>query len=333
MIRGRARGGDLVGQTVPVQRWQGLEDVPADQPPSVVAIGVFDGVHYGHRTVVGKAVELAHQHGAPTVVITFDPHPDEVVRPGTHPPLLSTIDHRCALLGEVGADAVVVLPFTRELAAMSPEEFVDHVLVERLHAVAVVVGENFRFGHRASGDTETLAELGAQRGFTVDAEPLLAGQGGVWSSTYVRALVQTGDVRSAAYSLGRPHRVEGTVVHGDHRGRELGYPTANLATTPHSAIPADGVYAAKLVVEPYTEHAITYPAAVSVGTNPTFDGQERRVEAYVLDRTDLDLYGAHAAVDFVERIRGQVRFEGPDALADLVAQMARDVDEARRLVG
>ena len=316
-----------------MQRWQGLEDVPADQPRSVVAIGVFDGVHHGHRTVVGKAVATAHALGAPTVVITFDPHPDEVVRPGTHPPLLSTIDHRVALLAEVGVDAVIVLPFTRDLASMSPEEFVDHVLVERLHAVHVVVGENFRFGRRAAGDTETLAELGSVRGFTVDAEPLLSGQGGVWSSTYVRALVQAGDVRNAAYSLGRAHRVEGTVVHGDHRGRELGYPTANLATTAHAAVPADGVYAARLVVAPYTEHAIVYPAAVSVGTNPTFDGVERRVEAYAIDEVGLDLYGAHVAVDFVDRIRGMVRFEGPDALAELIPTMARDVDEARRLGG
>jgi riboflavin kinase/FMN adenylyltransferase len=317
-----------------VQRWQGLDDVPGDQPPSVVAIGVFDGVHYGHRTVVGKAVAQAHALGAPSVVITFDPHPSEVVRPGTHPPLLSTIDHRCALLAEVGVDAVCVLPFTRELAVMSPEEFVDHVLCERFHARAVVVGENFRFGHRASGDTETLTELGESRGFTVDAEPLVAGQGGVWSSTYVRGLIQAGDVASAAYSLGRPHRVEGSVVHGDHRGRELGFPTANVATTPHSAVPADGVYAARLVVAPYTSHAQTYPAAVSVGTNPTFDGVERRVEAYVMgaapgSHPELDLYGAHVAVDFVARIRGQIRFEGPDALTDLVAQMTADVAQAR----
>jgi riboflavin kinase/FMN adenylyltransferase len=154
----------------------------------------------------------------------------------------------------------------------------------------------------------------------------------VWSSTYVRALVQTGEVAAAAYSLGRAHRVEGTVVHGDHRGRDLGYPTANLATTAHSAMPADGVYAGRLVVAPYTEHAVTYPTAVSVGTNPTFGGAERRVEAYVVDRDDLDLYGAHVAVDFVARIRGQLRFEGPDALADLVAQMARDVEATRAVL-
>jgi riboflavin kinase/FMN adenylyltransferase len=318
-----------------VQRWQGLDDVPTDQPRSVVAIGVFDGVHYGHRAVVGKAVAHARRLGAPIVVVTFDPHPDEVVRPGTHPSLLSTIDHRCALLAELGVDAVCILPFSREMASLSPEDFVDEVLVSRFHAVCVSVGENFRFGHRAAGDPETLAELGLARDFTVDAEPLIAGEGGVWSSTYVRGLVRAGDVASAAYSLGRPHRIEGTVVHGDKRGRELGYPTANLATTPHAAIPADGVYAAHLVVAPYTEHARSHPAAVSIGSNPTFDGLERRVEAHVIDlqgSEDLDLYGAHVALDFVGRIRGQIRFEGPDALADLVAQMAHDVDVARGLL-
>jgi len=309
--------------------------VPDDQPRSVVAIGVFDGVHYGHRAVVGRGVAHAHRLGAPLTVVTFDPHPDEVVRPGTHPALLSTIDHRCALLAELGVDAVCILPFTRELAALSPEEFVDQVLVSRFHALAVAVGENFRFGHRAAGDPETLAELGVARDFIVDAEPLIAGEGGVWSSTYVRGLVRAGDVASAAYSLGRPHRVEGTVVHGDHRGRELGFPTANLATTPHSAVPADGVYAAHLVVAPYTEHAARHPAAVSIGTNPTFDGVERRVEAHVTDlhgSQDLDLYGAHVALDFVERIRGQIRFGGADALTELVEQMSLDVETARRLL-
>ncbi|HEY5136907.1 MAG TPA: bifunctional riboflavin kinase/FAD synthetase [Candidatus Nanopelagicales bacterium] len=318
-----------------MQRWQGLDDVPRDQPRSVVAIGVFDGVHYGHRAVVGRAVAHARRLGAPSVVVTFDPHPDEVVRPGTHPALLSTIDHRCSLLAELGVDAVCILPFSRETAALSPEAFVDEVLVSRFHALAVTVGENFRFGHRAAGDPETLAELGAARDFTVDAEPLIAGEGGVWSSTYVRGLVRAGDVASAAYSLGRRHRIEGTVVHGDHRGRELGYPTANLATTPHAAVPADGVYAARLVVAPYTGHAVTHPAAVSIGTNPTFDGVDRRVEAHVIDlhgSEDLDLYGAHVAVDFVDRIRGQIRFEGPDALAALVERMALDVDTARRML-
>ena len=166
-----------------MQIWRSLDEVPADQPASVVAIGVFDGVHYGHRVVIGKAVAHGRALGAPVVVITFDPHPDEVVRPGTHPGLLSTIEQRCELLAQIGADAVCVVPFTQELASMTPEDFVDHVLVERFRALAVTVGENFRFGRRAAGDTETLAELGAGRGFVVDGEPLVAGEGGVWSSS------------------------------------------------------------------------------------------------------------------------------------------------------
>jgi len=312
-----------------VQRWQGLEDVPLDQPRSVLALGIFDGVHRGHRAIVGKAVDHAHALGAPSVVITFDPHPSEVVRPGTHPPLLSTIDQRCHLLAGIGVDAVCVLPFTRELAALTPQAFIDQVIIERFHALAVVVGANFRFGHRASGDTELLQELGASADFVVDAEPLIAGVGGVWSSTYIRGLVGAGDVASARASLGRPHRVEGTVVHGDARGRDLGYPTANLTTTPYAAVPADGVYAARLITAPYTDHEITYPAAVSVGTNPTFGSNERRVEAYVLDRDDLELYGAHVAIDFVARIRGQVTFDGVDAL---IARMAIDVEETRDIL-
>ena len=212
---------------------------------------------------------------------------------------------------------------------MTPEDFVEHVLVERFHARAVTVGENFRFGHRASGDTETLAELGVERGFVVDAEPLVAGEGGVWSSTYIRGLIRAGDVASAAYSLGRPHRLEGTVVHGDKRGRELGYPTANLAHTPHPAVPADGVYAAWFVLDPYGE-AQRFGAAVSIGTNPTFDGVERRVEAYVLDVDGFDVYDRHVALDFVQRIRGQVRFDG---IEPLMAQMALDVDAARAALG
>lgn len=312
-----------------MQRWQGLEDVPLDQPRSVVALGIFDGVHRGHRAIVGKAVEHAHAVGAPSVVITFDPHPSDVVRPGTHPALLSTIDQRCHLLAELGVDAVCVLPFTRSLASLTPQAFVDQVIIERFHALAVVVGANFRFGHRAAGDTELLEELGALADFVVDAEPLVAGVGGAWSSTYIRGLVGAGDVASARASLGRSHRVEGTVVHGDARGRELGYPTANLTTTPHSAVPADGVYAASLIVAPYTAHETSYPAAVSIGTNPTFGSRERRVEAYVLDRDDLALYGAHVAIDFVARIRGQATFDGIDAL---VARMAIDVEETRDIL-
>ncbi len=314
-----------------MQRWNGLEQVPDDQPRSVVCIGVFDGVHRGHRAIISRAVEYAHTLDAPAVVITFDPHPSEVIRPGTHPGLLSTVDQRCELLEELGVDGVCVLPFTMDLAALSPQEFVDHVLVDRFHALGVVVGANFRFGNRAAGDTELLGELGLSRGFMVDAAPLVAGTGGTWSSTYVRGLVAAGDVASAGLSLGRPHRVEGLVVHGDKRGRELGFPTANLGTIEHAAIPADGVYAAWLVDDPYGDQPQRYPAAVSIGTNPTFDGViGRRVEAYVLDRTDLDLYDHRVALDFVDRIRGQVKFEG---IEPLIVQMNSDVDKTREVLG
>ncbi len=309
-----------------MQRWQELEDVPTGWPRSVVTIGVFDGVHRGHRITIGRAVEHAQRLGVPAVVITFDPHPTEVVRPGTHPPMLCTLDHRVELLGSLGIEAVCVLPFTRELAAKTPEQFAHDVLADRLHAVQVVVGENFRFGNRAAGDTQTLAELGATLGFEVDPVPLVAGTGGVWSSTYTRALIAAGDVEQAAVSLGRPHRVEGVVVHGNKRGRELGFPTANIATTPHPAIPADGIYAAWVVRHPYTPLEQRMPAALSIGTNPQFDGVERRVEAYVLDRDDLDLYGEHLAVDVVARVRPTLKFTTVEAL---VAQMHEDVAEIR----
>jgi riboflavin kinase/FMN adenylyltransferase len=313
-----------------VQRWQDLDDVPADWPRTVVTIGVFDGVHRGHRLIVGRAVEHAQRLGLPPVVVTFDPHPSEVLRPGTHPPLLCTLDQRVELLGMLGVEAVCVLTFTPEFAAQSPESFARAILTERLRAAQVVVGQNFRFGNRAAGDTQTLTELGAAYGFEVDVVGLIAGTGGVWSSTYTRALVAAGDVEAAALSLGRPHRIEGVVVHGDKRGRELGFPTANLATTAHAAIPADGIYAAWLVRRPYTSLEQRLPAALSIGTNPQFDGLARKVEAYVLDRDDLDLYGEHLVVDVMERVRPTLRFDSVDAL---IEQMRRDVTEIRARLG
>jgi riboflavin kinase/FMN adenylyltransferase len=257
----------------------------------------------------------------PVVAITFDPHPSEVVRPGTHPTMLSTLDHRVALLGEAGADAVLVLPFTWELSQHTPEQFVVEVVTGSLHAAAVVVGSNFRFGHRALGTVDTLRQLGEQLGFEVVAVDLVGGPAVNWSSTYVRQCVLEGDVAEAGDILGRPHRVVGTVVHGDHRGRGLGYPTANLSLGRHAAVPADGVYAGRLVVA-----AERLSAAVSIGTNPTFDGVDRRVEAYVLDRDDLELYGQEVACEFVAWLRPTLRFDSVDAL---LAQMAVDVEQTR----
>lgn len=311
-----------------VRRWYDLDEVPSDWGRSVVTIGVFDGVHLGHQRIVARAAELAHARALRSVIITFDPHPDEVVRPGTHPPLLSSPKRRADLLSGLGADAVIVLPFTLELSRMSPDEFVQSILVERLHAAIVIVGENFRFGHRARGDVALLQELGEKYDFTAEGVPLVA-DGEAISSTVIRERLAEGDVEAAAESLGRPHRVEGVVVRGHQRGRALGFPTANLESLPFTAIPADGVYAGWLVCDSDRYPGFRWPAAISIGTNPTFEGEERTVEAYALDRDDLDLYGEHMAVDFVARIRDTLKFDSIDAL---VAEMRHDVDRARQII-
>jgi riboflavin kinase/FMN adenylyltransferase len=322
-----------------VQRWQGLADVPEEWGRSVVTIGVFDGVHLGHQRIVGAAVAAARRLALPVVVVTFDPHPSEVIRPGSHPPLLCTVRRRAQLLAGLGAEAVCVLPFTLEFSRLQPDEFVRAVLVDRLHARWVVVGENFRFGHRAAGDVALLKELGEKYDFGAEGVPLLAedGDGGAAaaavtvSSSVIREHLNAGDVAAAARDLGRPHRLEGVVVRGHQRGRTLGYPTANLETAPQAAIPADGVYAGWLTaLDSDGQETERWPAAISVGTNPTFDGRHRVVEAYALDRDDLDLYGVHVAVDFLARLRGMVRFDAIDALTQ---QMRLDVEQARALVG
>jgi riboflavin kinase/FMN adenylyltransferase len=310
-----------------VQRWQGLDDVPEDWGSSVVTIGVFDGVHRGHQRIVSGAAETGAELGMPAVVITFDPHPAEVIRPGSHPPLLCTTRRRAQLLAARGVDVVCVLPFTYEFSQLGPDEFVRAVLVDRLHARRVVVGENFRFGHRAAGDVALLAELGEKYDFGAEGVSLLTDGGVTISSSGIRARLADGDVAGATRDLGRPHRVEGVVVRGQQRGRALGFPTANLEAPPRTVVPADGVYAgwlARLDAGGHEEER--WPAAISVGTNPTFGGREQTVEAYALDRDDLDLYGVHVAVDFVARLRGMVRYESAAALAE---QMRRDVDEAR----
>jgi riboflavin kinase / FMN adenylyltransferase len=312
-----------------VYRWYGLAEVPSDWGACVATIGEFDGVHRGHQRVVERAREIAKARPLPVVAITFDPHPDEVIRPGSHPPLLTTARRRAELLAGLGADAVFVLPFNLEFSRLSPDEFVRVVLSERLHAAAVVVGENFRFGHKAAGDVPMLAALGEKYDFTAEGVPLLVDDGVTISSTYIRERLAAGDVAAAARALGRPHRVEGVVVRGHMRGRGLGFPTANLETPAHTATPADGVYAGWLTSLDLDGAEVSrWPAAISVGTNPTFGAGERTVEAYALDRDDLDLYGTHAAIDFTVRLRGTERFDSVDAL---VTQMRKDVDQARHL--
>ena len=224
-----------------------------------------------------------------------------------------------------------MLPFTYEFSQLPAEDFVRAVLVDGLHAAAVVIGENFRFGHKAAGNVALLAELGEKYDFAAEGVSLLADHGIIVSSSWIRDLLSAGEVAAAAVDLGRPHRVEGVVVRGHQRGRALGFPTANAEPPPHTAIPADGVYAGWLAsMDTDGTEVERWPAAISVGTNPTFDGRHRTVEAYALDRDDLDLYGVHVAVEFADRIRGQVKFGSVD---ELVAQMRKDVVAARELTG
>ena len=315
-----------------MQRWRGVEAVPGGWGRSVVTIGVFDGVHRGHQEIIGHTVERARELGVSSVVVTFDPHPSEVVRPGSHPAVLTESGRKAELIEALGVDVLCVIPFTVEFSRLSPETFVHDVLVEHLHASAVVVGENLRFGHRAAGDVALLERLGRTFGFTVEGAPLVGDGTGpaatVFSSTYIRSCVDAGDVAAAAHALGRPHRLEGVVVRGDRRGRDLGFPTANLLTSPYAAVPADGVYAGWLVrsrATARTAGAQRLRAAVSIGTNPTFSGRQRRVEAFALD-FDGDLYGERVALDFVSRLREQRRYDGVEPL---VAQIEQDVTDAR----
>lgn len=311
-----------------MQRWRGLDDVPGDWGRCVATIGSYDGVHRGHQLIMGRAVQRARELGLPSVVVTFDPHPSEVVKPGSHPPLLSAHHHRAELVADLGVDALLIIPFTSEFSQLSPGDFVRAVLVDGLHARHVVEGPNFRFGHKAAGDVEYLSALGLKYDYEVEVVDLFmrgeAGGGEPFSSSLTRRLISAGDVQGAAEVLGRPHRVEGVVVRGAQRGRDLGYPTANVETLPHTAIPADGVYAGWLHVG---DEAM--PAAISVGTNPTFDGTARTVEAYAIDRVDLDLYGLHVAVDFLAYLRGMEKFDTVDALLE---RMADDVKRARDLI-
>lgn len=306
-----------------MQRWRGVEQAPPGWGRCVVTIGVFDGVHRGHQIIIGRAVELARAKGVPSVVLTFDPHPMEIIRPGSHPALLTSTRFKAELLEAMGVDVMCVLPFTPEFRRLRPDEFVHEVLVERLHVTAVVIGENFRYGEKGAGDVSTLASSGRRFGFTVEGVGLEGSSDTTYSSTYVRSLIDAGEVEEATQVLGREHRVEGVVVRGDQRGREIGYPTANLSLLPWSAVPADGIYAGHLV-----RGTELLPAAISVGSNPTFAGRERRVEAFVLD-FDADLYGERVGLSFHARLRPMVRF---DTVAELVSQMDDDVRRTRELL-
>ena len=298
-------------------------DLAAVPPrPSAVSIGFFDGVHLGHRAIVGRALDHAVTNGLRSVVVTFDRHPLQIVRPDKVPPLLMTTPRRAQALADIGPDVVVVLPFDEHLRMMSAETFIAQVLRSALDARHVVVGRNFHFGHRAAGDVDLLAGVGAHDGFTVDGVELLAVGGEPVSSTRIREALGRGAVDEAIRLLGRPFVIDGTIVHGDHRGRGLGYPTANLAVDDGVVVPAPGVYAG--VVEHPDGRRL--PAVTSIGTNPTFNGAGLRVETFVLD-FDEDLYGLQVAVDLRRFLRGQRRFADVD---ELITAMSDDVLQARR---
>ncbi|HWM63149.1 MAG TPA: bifunctional riboflavin kinase/FAD synthetase [Solirubrobacterales bacterium] len=280
----------------------------AESRPRHVAIGTFDGVHRGHQAVIDSA----------DTVLTFEPHPLEVLHPAALPKLIMPFEVKRDVIEGLGVEELVVIPFNREFAARSAEDFIDHVLVERLGAKRVSVGENFRFGAKAKGDP---AMLTARPEFQTRVVPLVEVDGETISSTRVRALVAAGDMEGARHCLGAPFMVEGTVVEGDQRGRELGFPTANIVPDDRLAIPGHGVYAA---------FADGVPAAVNVGVRPTFDtGRGVLIETYLIDRTE-DLYGRTLRVAFVERLRGEKRFA---SVEELIAQMRIDVEEARRVCG
>ncbi len=299
-------------------QWRGEQIVGA-----TVAIGIFDGVHLGHQAILAHAKKASNGRGV--IALTFDPHPRQFFAPDKAPTMLVSVGRRVELLKKYGADAVIVCEFDSEFASKSPDEFVSEVLVKYLKISGVVVGQNFSYGHKAAGRVGDLMTSGAAQGFFAEEVPLQEFEGGVISSTRIRAAVAQGDVETAWRLLSRPHRLEGIVVHGEKRGREIGYPTANLGySTSWNSVPSDGVYAGWLEVE-----GKRWPCAISIGTNPTFEGERsRQVEAYALDQKDLNLYDKNAIIDFGWRLRDTVKFDRLDAL---LAQMKIDCDQARDL--
>ncbi|MDJ0339460.1 bifunctional riboflavin kinase/FAD synthetase [Cryobacterium sp. PH31-O1] len=310
-----------------MKSFPGVNSVPSDWPASAVSIGKFDGVHAGHRAVLSELKAIAAREQLAAVVVTFDRHPLALLAPESCPSALVSAEQKLKLIAETGVDATLLLEFNHDLSSLPPREFIERILITALHARFVLVGRDFRFGAKGAGDVELLRELGAEFGYEVrmidDVMP--DGERRV-SSTWIRELLDTGAVAAAGQLLGHVPTVRGVVVHGAARGRELGFPTANLSADSEGLIPADGVYAGWL-----TDAGARFPAAISVGNNPTFDGvAQKQVEAYVLDEVNLDLYDHVVDVSFVERIRGMVAYSGIDPL---IVQMRDDVSRARAILG
>ena len=302
-----------------------LQEIPEGSGPSAVTIGKFDGVHIGHVAIIRQLDQIAQARGLTATVVTFDKHPAALFQPEAKPVEITDMARRIELIEHAGVSTNLVLPFTHELAALSPRDFVTTVLVDALHAQVVLVGHDFRFGSHAEGDVDRLRELGSEFGFDVVLIDDISSVNGLRvSSSRIRVLMGEGNVEGASTLLGRMPAVSGEVVHGAKRGRELGFPTANLSQESSGLIPADGVYAGW-----FTDNGVCYPAAISVGSNPTFEGIHlRTVEAYLLD-VSLDLYGHDVVVEFAARLRGMVAFAGIEAL---IEQMNTDVLDVRKVL-
>lgn len=285
----------------------------------VLALGIFDGVHAGHQQIIATAKHLGE-----VTVMTFDPHPTSVVAPERTPSQLISVKDRIELLKQAGATYVEVVNFNKDFSQLSPDQFIEDVLLGRFKAEHVVIGENFNFGFKAQGSPKYLSEVGPKYGFGVSIVKLQEERGSTISSTRIRSLIIDGEIERANELLTRRFYLKGPVVHGEKRGREIGYPTANLGLTPLATIPADGVYAGWLSVG-----ESRWAAAISIGTNPTFPGvRGRQVEAYAIDQVGLDLYDQEAKIEFGFRLRDTLKFDG---LAPLLEQMKKDCDQAREL--
>lgn len=309
--------------------WTDLDQVPGTQR-SVVAIGNFDGVHRGHARVLGVCVERAKALDIESVALTFDPHPRAVHNPDAGISLISPLEERLTSIAVTGVDAVLVARYDRSLYSLSPEDFVTEYLVDRLGAREVVVGEDFRFGYKNSGDIDTLRSLGRTYGLDVlTVSDIQDASGRRWSSSWVRELLDSGDVEGAKSVLGRAPRYTGVVEHGAKRGRKLGFPTANLHWDERILVPADGVYAGWMIREVAGGQAFL-PAAISIGSNPQFSGVKRTIEAHVLGRSDLDLYGERVTLVFEKRLRGMAKFGSVD---ELLEQMDEDLLRTAEALG